>query len=225
MNPGKAWRSRILVADDEQLIARTLGEILVDAEYDVITAFSGEEAVEKAAMFRPDLLITDISMGAMNGIEAAIQVTIRRPECKVLFLSGHASMSEIIESSSEPLAHKFMSKPACIPDLLNTIASMLPIVAAANDHVAVEVERDPIPLHSLPLGELVRLDPSQLVRPHLSSREPEQRMTVNGAGYPVCMAGEASATGVSDEHCLRNSRHSAENERRPVPFVPITSAA
>ena len=127
MNYPKTRRSRVLVVDDERSIALTLSAILEDADYEVRTAFSGEEAVETAAIFHPDLLLTDIAMGTMNGIDAALRITAAQPGCRVLFLSGHAAFCEILKSPPAHLVYSSMSKPTRVPDLLNAIAYMLQI--------------------------------------------------------------------------------------------------
>jgi len=77
---------RVLVADDEKTIALTLTEILFREGYRVATCFSGEEAVEKAAEFLPDLFLSDISMGRMNGVEAAARITAKLPSARSCFI-------------------------------------------------------------------------------------------------------------------------------------------
>ncbi len=152
---GRKRQARILVVDDEQIIALSLATILEKSGYKVAKAFSGEEAVATAACFEPDLLLTDISMGAMSGIEAATEIVAMVPECKVLFLSGHASMSGISESASKRLVYSFASKPLHPLDLLNTVAYMLSAVLMA-DEPAV---RDPV--KNFGNNWMMNLDPAQ----------------------------------------------------------------
>lgn len=98
MKHGESVQSRILVVDDNQVIALTLGAILEEAGYEVASAFSGEEAIERAEAFLPKLLLSDISMRPMNGIEAAVQITAKLPDCRVLFLSGNPSIADCSEA-------------------------------------------------------------------------------------------------------------------------------
>lgn len=147
MNSGKAWQFRILVVD-EPIITLTLSAILEGAGYEVRTAFNGEEAVEKALTFRPHLLLTEISMGRMNGIDAAIQIAASLPKCKVLFVSSCASISRLLESAPECLAYKHLPKPARVPDLLAAIANLLPKGTEILKHSAIETNDDPMPLHN-----------------------------------------------------------------------------
>ena len=118
--------ARILVVDDDEMIALTLTAILQEQEYEVATAFSGKEAVALAAEFLPDLLLSDVHMGAMNGVQAAIRITAKLPDCRVLFLSGHASMEDLLIDAPKRLECSFISKPPKLLDLLNAIGYMLP---------------------------------------------------------------------------------------------------
>jgi CheY-like chemotaxis protein len=66
------------------MIALTLSALLQKRGYEVATAFSGKEAVAKAAEFFPDLLLSDVNMEAKNGLRAVAQITANLPDCKVL---------------------------------------------------------------------------------------------------------------------------------------------
>jgi CheY-like chemotaxis protein len=84
--PMRNTGAKILVVDDQQSIAATLATILESEGYKTATAFSGEEAVQMASSFRPDCIVSDVMMGAMNGIEAAIEILRALPYSKVLLL-------------------------------------------------------------------------------------------------------------------------------------------
>jgi CheY-like chemotaxis protein len=146
---GNELQARILVVDDSQTIALTLSAILQEHGYETATAFSGAEAITKAAGFLPDLLVSDVCMGAMNGIEAASRITARLPGCKVLFLSGQASMSDVLNAAPERLVYSFISKPIHPLDLLNAIAYMLPAANPREDAVAMVMEQEAIERYSL----------------------------------------------------------------------------
>ena len=134
---GSKRQARILVVDDERTIALTLSAILQKQGYAVATAFSGEEAVARAAEFFPDLLVYDVCLGAMNGVEAATWITVMLPECGVLFLSGQASMADVMNAAPERLVYSFASKPLHPLDLLNAIAYMLSAVSTPDDAAAM----------------------------------------------------------------------------------------
>ena len=86
-------RRRVVVVDDEQVIANTLAIILNNAGFEARRAFSGEEAVELLETFSPDVLIVDVIMPGITGIEVAIIVRDKLPECKILLFSGQAATS------------------------------------------------------------------------------------------------------------------------------------
>lgn len=121
-------KPRVLVVDDEQLIADTLSTILSRAGYDARTAYCGEKAIEAALSFEPDLLISDVMMPDITGIEAAIKICIVRPSCKVLFFSGQAASIDLLEEINLQ-DHKFemLLKPVRPADLLARLHRILPI--------------------------------------------------------------------------------------------------
>jgi CheY-like chemotaxis protein len=85
---------RILVADDDRIIANTLSQILSLSGYETETVNSGEEAVSMAAKRKPDILITDVVMGGITGIEAAIRILEFIPACLIILISGQANTTD-----------------------------------------------------------------------------------------------------------------------------------
>lgn len=88
---------RVLVVDDQKLIADSLTEILQNEGFDAAAAYDGWEALELAKRFRPTLLLSDILMPRMNGVTLAIAIRQNHPEIKILLFSGQAGISEILE--------------------------------------------------------------------------------------------------------------------------------
>src|ERR1700733_10972225 len=78
------YKSRIIVSDDERLIANTLAIILNNAGYEARAVFSGEHVVDLLESFQPQLLITDVVMPGISGIEAAIVTRNKLPTCNIL---------------------------------------------------------------------------------------------------------------------------------------------
>src|SRR5215469_12595851 len=111
MNPENP-KPRILIVDDERLIADTLVIILNQNGFDATAAYSGEQAVELALGLKPAMLLSDVIMDRMNGIEAAIQITKDNPACKVLLFSGQPAVAEMIEAVARN-GHRFsiLAKP------------------------------------------------------------------------------------------------------------------
>lgn len=94
-----AAQSRILVVDDERLLADTTAAILRRAGFHAKTAYDGFAALDLLSSFHPDYLLTDIMMPGMNGVELAIAITKSHPATKILLFSGQAGISEILEKS------------------------------------------------------------------------------------------------------------------------------
>jgi CheY-like chemotaxis protein len=90
-------RPRVLVVDDERLVADTTAEILCGAGFDAKSAYDGWAALELARSFHPDLLLTDVMMPLMNGVELAVAITKTLPDTRVLLFSGQAGISVVLE--------------------------------------------------------------------------------------------------------------------------------
>jgi CheY-like chemotaxis protein len=127
-----AYRPTVLVVDDESVIAETVAAILSRSGYAATTAYDAQEALEIALLSPPELLITDVSLPGMSGIELAI--TIRRifPDCKVLLFSGHAATAGLM-AGAQRSGHTFtlLSKPVHPKELLAWVSQSLPQVNRA----------------------------------------------------------------------------------------------
>jgi CheY-like chemotaxis protein len=112
-------KSRVLVADDEHVIANTLTIILNQSGFDARAVYSGEKAVEMAETFQPDMLISDVIMTGITGIESAIQIRTMLPNCKILLFSGQAATADLLEEARAQ-GHEFeiLAKPVHPTDLL-----------------------------------------------------------------------------------------------------------
>jgi DNA-binding response OmpR family regulator len=128
---------RILIVDDENVIADTLAMIFRANGFEARSVYSGERAVELAPVFEPDVLISDVIMRGMTGIEVAIHVRDHFPDCRVLLFSGQASTSDLI-LAADTKGYRFdmLTKPVhpqLLLDYLHVCASQLaakPAVAA-----------------------------------------------------------------------------------------------
>ncbi len=89
-------RRKVLVVDDQRLIVDTIAEILEGAGFEVIPSYDPWDALEAAARFQPDHLLTDVLMPRMNGVDLAIAVRKMYPAVKILLFSGQAGISEIL---------------------------------------------------------------------------------------------------------------------------------
>jgi CheY-like chemotaxis protein len=117
-------KPKVLVADDERVIADTLAIILNQSGFDATAVYSGEKAVEMATALKPDMVISDVIMTDMNGIDAAIRIRAILPSCKILLFSGQASTADLLDRA-RIRGHEFeiLAKPVHPQDLLARLRS------------------------------------------------------------------------------------------------------
>ena len=127
---------RVLIAEDEALIRLDLKEMLEEEGYEVCgEAGDGESAVKLANELRPDLVILDVKMPVMDGIEAAEQITAARI-APVVVLTAF-SQRELVERARDAGAMAYLVKPFQKKDLLPTIEMA---VSRYTEVVALESE-------------------------------------------------------------------------------------
>ncbi len=125
---GAKLQPAILIVDDERIIADTLSIILGKNGYRVMTAYDGETAFKLACESAPDLLLTDVAMPGMTGIELAIEVVETIPSCKVLLFSGHATtMDLLLEARDKGYEFQLLTKPLHPSDMLRHVSESLTI--------------------------------------------------------------------------------------------------
>lgn len=112
-------KPKVLVVDDERVIADTLAIILNQSGYEASAVYTGNGAVESARINKPDLIVSDVIMPDMNGIEAAIRIRQFLPACKILLFSGQAATADLL-NSARARGHEFeiLAKPVHPQDLL-----------------------------------------------------------------------------------------------------------
>ena len=117
-------KPKVLVADDERVIADTLAIILNQSGFQATAVYSGEKAVETAETLRPDMVISDVIMTDLNGIDAAIRIRGMLPSCKILLFSGQAATADLLDRARGQ-GHEFeiLAKPVHPQDLLARLRS------------------------------------------------------------------------------------------------------
>jgi len=117
-------KPRVLMADDHSLILAGLRK-LVEAECEVVgTVEDGRALVAAARKLRPDLILLDISMPLLNGLDAARQLQALAPECKLIFLTMHASPTYATEAFQAG-ASGYLLKRSAVSELSLAIKSVL----------------------------------------------------------------------------------------------------
>jgi len=88
---------RIFVVDDDKCIADTLTAILRNSECEAVAFYNAQSALEQLESFSPQLVISDVTMPGMSGVEMAVLVRERHPTCKILLFSGQAGTVDLLE--------------------------------------------------------------------------------------------------------------------------------
>jgi DNA-binding NtrC family response regulator len=109
----------VFVVDDEVVIAQTLATILNNVGFQASAFDRPQKAIAACAERPPHLLITDVAMPGMTGIELAIHFRKTQPECKVLLFSGQASTANLLEQArAQGYDFDLLAKPIHPSDLL-----------------------------------------------------------------------------------------------------------
>jgi DNA-binding NarL/FixJ family response regulator len=113
---------RVLIADDHRLFAEALRAILdADPRIEVIgLAESGQDAVRQAAELEPDLILMDISMPGLDGVQATRQIRKRRPTAKILIVSGSDARQDF-DAARTAGAAGYVTKDRIAAELIDTI--------------------------------------------------------------------------------------------------------
>jgi CheY-like chemotaxis protein len=115
----------ILVVDDEETLANTTVEILNMAGFCAFVAYDGQTALELAAKFHPDVLLTDVVMAGMNGVELAVAISDLLPKTQVLLISGQAGTIDLLEKArAEGHAFELIAKPIHPLKLIEQLKSL-----------------------------------------------------------------------------------------------------
>jgi|SRR5581483_686080 len=116
----------IYVVDDEIVIAQTLATVLIRAGFRTAAFDDPKVALSAFLAEHADVLISDVVMPGMTGIELAVRARQACPECKVLLLSGQIITSELLERASQE-GHHFdvFAKPVHPNELLEKLKSLI----------------------------------------------------------------------------------------------------
>ena len=92
---------RVLVVDDDPVIADSLAVILNANGYRAKAVHSAEDALEESVLLAPDVLISDVVMAGMSGIDLAIYISNTVPTCKIILFSGQAQTANLLAEAEE----------------------------------------------------------------------------------------------------------------------------
>ncbi len=114
----------ILVVDDEETIIQSLDGILTDEGYDVVSANSGAVALEKIEEVMPELILLDIWMPGIDGIETLVKIKETNPHLPVVMMSGHGTIETAVKATKLG-AYDFIEKPLSLEKVLLCVNNAL----------------------------------------------------------------------------------------------------
>lgn len=195
----------ILVVDDEKDIRISLTGILEDEGYQVLTAASGVEALESARQELPDLVLLDIWMPGMDGLETLEKLKTLFPQVTVIMISGHGTIETAVRSTKLG-AFDFIEKPLSLDKVLITVLNALRMRE-------LRVENEELKRAAGNEYELIGNSPAM-------TRLREQIMRVAPTTASVLVTGE---NGTGKELVARSIHY--YSQRRDKPIVAINCAA
>jgi DNA-binding NtrC family response regulator len=117
---GLNMKTRVLIVDDEEEFVQALSERLTIRDYDVTTSLSGEDAIEKLKHYNFDVIILDVAMPGMDGIETLSNIKRIKPLIEVIMLTGHGTVSSAVDGMKLG-AFDYLMKPCETKELIAKI--------------------------------------------------------------------------------------------------------
>lgn len=123
-----ARKRKILVAEDEFGLQELLAQVFTMEGYDVRTAVNGSRGYQVFLEFKPDLVLTDVVMPDISGIELARKIRIRQPKIKIIYISGFFGLRNVKQDLHEEVTrygYHCLAKPFKMSALLELVDSYL----------------------------------------------------------------------------------------------------
>ncbi|MCX5820651.1 MAG: sigma-54 dependent transcriptional regulator [Deltaproteobacteria bacterium] len=124
----------ILIVDDEESICQTLEGILTDEGYEVVTAGSGEEALRVLEEEQPQLILLDIWLPGMDGIETLKAIKAAHPQLQVVMMSGHGTIETAVKATKLG-AFDFIEKPLSLEKVILAVNHALDLVRLEEENL------------------------------------------------------------------------------------------
>jgi len=165
-NSAKTYRARILVVDDERVIAELFEDYLRIQGFDVVTANSGMEALTQLEGYHPDVILLDVRMPEMDGIETLKRIVARNPRVGVLMVSGNDDV-DLAKEAIALGAFDYILKPIDFGYLSRALEKMTridpPVAPVGGAAIAANSDSGLVSLYDLAL-EVVRI--TRAMPPH-----------------------------------------------------------
>ena len=195
----------ILIVDDEQSISQSLEGILGDEGFRTVSAATGEEALALAQTEDPDLILLDIWMPGIDGLETLKRLRQSRPGQPVIMMSGHGTIETAVKATRLG-AYDFIEKPLSLEKVLLSIQNAMKIgqLVAENRALRAKIDRD---------YEMIGESPA------ITRLKNQMAVAAPSAGW-VLITGE---NGTGKELVARAIHH--QSNRHDRPFVEVNCAA
>jgi len=120
-------KARVFVVDDERTIADTLAMVLNRSGFEAVALYTGPEAIALCHREPCDVLLTDVMMDPMNGIQTGLEIRQICPTCKVLLFSGNPAAAQLLlEAQAAGYDFEILAKPLHPSEVIQRLASLLP---------------------------------------------------------------------------------------------------
>ncbi len=164
-------KAKILVVDDELPVCRSMASVLTDRNYAVDTALSGEEALQKDSRNHYDVIITDLMMPGISGMDLLKTISEKSPETMIIMVTGYPSIKSAVESVKLG-AFDYIPKPFTPSELRSLVSRAL---SRKRIHEREQAEKDtkkgeitevsvPEGLYGIPGNAWIRVEKDGMVR-------------------------------------------------------------
>jgi CheY-like chemotaxis protein len=122
VKPNTSGRPRVLVVDDEKIIADSVATILNRSGFDAVAKYGGVPAIEFIRQECPDILLSDVMMPELNGVQLAKSTFSRCPNTRIVLISGNAATPNLLDHAfSDGSPFELLAKPIHPSQLLNIL--------------------------------------------------------------------------------------------------------
>jgi len=205
---GSGKMSKLLLIDDEEDVRYSFQRIFDSPEIELATASSGEEGLKIIPRFKPDLVLMDVRMGGMNGLETLRRIRAADPKLLVILMTAYGTTQTAIEAMKLG-AYDYLLKPFDVPKLKEIVANAL---KAARDMKQVVSYEPLLESEDYELGIVGRSEPMQQVFKLIGQ--------VAASDATALITGES---GTGKELVARAIYHHSNRSRQP--FLAVNCAA
>jgi DNA-binding response OmpR family regulator len=192
----------VLVVDDAPQICKALSDVLTASGYSVRTAPSGERALQIMESSEFDLMITDLKMSGMSGMDLIARVKERAPHLSIVILSGYGDMDDVIKAMRAGITD-YLKKPFSIDEVLDVVkrevkksqvraAAMIPAAPSTSAEARPEARPARVYIFSRPDLDKIEMSLSKL----RAQTTAESVLLLEEAGYVIAAKGMVADTDV-----------------------------